>query len=225
MDRFNESPFDDGSDGRGSPADPASGPASGPAFGRLAGQAASVLGGVLGGEGFDARLARWAADAAVDETARARLRARWLRVQAEEEATFLGTMIDLAEQGRPVGLEAAGASLRGAIVGAGSDFVAVRTGRTRVLVALDVIEMVRADPAARAVTGDRDVLVDRTLAAVLASLAEERPRAVLRTRAGSAVAGELRSVGADVATIRAEADPPQRVAVRIPALATVEIDF
>jgi len=57
--------------------------------------------GVFGGD-LAARLERWAAEARVDEAARRRSRERWLRRQAEEDATVAGVLADLLEAGRPV---------------------------------------------------------------------------------------------------------------------------
>jgi hypothetical protein len=176
--------------------------------------------GVLGGDGDLSRaLERWAADAAVDEAARQRARQRWLRIQAEEEATVAGVLLDLAERGTTVSLDVGPHRLRGRIVGLGDDFVAARseTGQ-EVLVPSDAIEVVRSEPGAPDVVGDRATLLDVTLANVLVPLAAERPEVAIRTRSGTVVRGELRSAGTDVARLRVAGEPPTSAWVPVTAI-------
>lgn len=187
---------------------------------------AAAAGGVLGGTDALARsLERWAADAMVDEAARQRTRQRWLRVQAEEEASVLGTLVDLAERARPVVLDVGQQRIRGAVVGIGADFLAVRSDRGQdVLVRTAAVEVVRAEPGERAVVGDRAVLVEVGLAAVVGPLAAERPDVVVRTRSGQVVRGELRSAGTDVVRLRADGDPPAPVWVPLEAIDLLIVD-
>lgn len=187
---------------------------------------ASAAGGVLGGTDALARsLERWAADAMVDEAARQRTRQRWLRIQAEEEATLLGALVDLAERGRPVVLDVGDHRIRGAVVGIGADFLAVRSDRGQdVLVRTGAIEVVRAEPGERAVVGDRATLVEVALAAVVGPLAAERPEVVVRTRSGQVVRGQLRSAGTDVVRLRADGDPPSPVWVPLDAIDLLVVD-
>lgn len=187
---------------------------------------AAVAGGVLGGTDTLARsLERWAADAMVDEAARQRTRQRWLRVQAEEEASVLGTLVDLAERARPVVLDIGQQRIRGAVVGIGADFLAVRSDRGQdVLVRTAAVEVVRAEPGERAVVGDRAVLVEVALAAVVGPLAAERPDVLVRTRSGQVVRGELRSAGTDVVRLRADGDPPAPVWVPLEAIDLLIVD-
>lgn len=176
--------------------------------------------GVLGGDGALSRaLERWAADAAVDEAARQRARQRWLRVQAEEEATVAGVLLDLAERGATVSLDVGAQRLRGRIAGIGHDFVAVRseTGQD-ILVPSDAIEVVRTEPGAPDVVGDRAALLDVTLATVLVPLAAERAEVAIRTRSGPVVRGELRSAGTDVARLRVPGEPPASAWVPVAAI-------
>lgn len=187
---------------------------------------AAAAGGVLGGTDTLARsLERWAADAMVDEAVRQRTRQRWLRVQAEEEASVLGTLVDLAERARPVVLDVGQQRIRGAVVGIGADFLAVRSDRGQdVLVRTAAVEVVRAEPGERAVVGDRAVLVEVALAAVVGPLAAERPDVVVRTRSGQVVRGELRSAGTDVVRLRADGDPPAPVWVPLEAIDLLIVD-
>lgn len=182
--------------------------------------------GVLGGSGgFAAALERWAADAAVDEAARQRARQRWLQVQAEEEASLAGTLLDLAEHGRPVGLDVGEYRLRGRIVGLGADFVAVRSERGQdLLVRMAAVEVVRGDPGEHPVTGDRTTVVDAGLTGVLAALAADRLSVLVRTASGTVVRGELRSAGLDVVRLRVAGDPPAPAWVPTDAVAVVVLD-
>ncbi|HWC38241.1 MAG TPA: hypothetical protein VG476_06920, partial [Acidimicrobiales bacterium] len=50
-------------------------------------------------------ISRWAGDARASDAARGRSRERWLRRQAEEEATLPGIALDLAERGEAVVLK------------------------------------------------------------------------------------------------------------------------
>lgn len=181
--------------------------------------------GVLGGS--TTALERWAADAAVDEAARSRTRARWLRIQSEESASFAGTLLDLAERSDPVVVDAGGQQVQGPVVGIGGDFVVVRTpmgGRTAdVLVRLDAVDVVRAAPGAVEVRGDRAVLLDVQLGSVLGPMAADRPIVVVRTVQGVSVRGELRTAGTDVIRVLAEGDPPTPAWLRVEAVATLTL--
>jgi len=177
---------------------------------------------VLGGDDFAVALGRWAADAAVDEAARQRARQRWLRLQAAEEASLVGTLVDLAERRRVVSLDVGAERLRGRVVGVGADFVALRTERDQqALVRTGSIDAVRAEPGSAAVAGDRAPVLDVGLAGVLGPLAAERPDVVVRTRGGSVVRGELVSAGADVVRLRVPGDPPAPAWVPVDAIAVL----
>ena len=156
-------------------------------------------------------LERWAAGARAQEAAEARVRERWLRQAAEEEASFAGLLVDLAESGRPVSVTTVtGRRHRGPIVAVGTDFVAVGGHEGRlVLVALAAAAEVRAagggtqrPPAAGS---GRDAL-GVTLAEVLAQAVATRPRVAVVLGAVTVV-GELRAVGTDVLTVRTDGEP------------------
>ncbi len=158
-----------------------------------------------------------------DEALRTRRRTQWLRQQAEEDATFLGTLTDLAERGGVVTLRtASGRAHQGVMIAVGHDYCAVRTVRGQmVYLALDAVDLVRPEPGIRhdAATGDRDALHDRTLLEVLARVVGDRPRVALVTRRGEqAVAGQLRAVGQDVVTVRLDGDERGVAYVRVGAL-------
>ena len=156
----------------------------------LSGRPMGDASGLLGDDALGRSLDRWAAEARVDEAARARVRARWLRIQAEEEASLIGTMVDLAERGRPVGLDVGDHRLRGVLRGIGGDFVAMRTEQNQlVLVRIAAVDAVRTEPGGADVRGDRSSLLDLELAGVLGPVAADRPQVLVRTTSGVIVRG------------------------------------
>ena len=181
---------------------------------------------LLGGTGtFDTALVRWAAEARVDEAARARVRARWLQIQAEQDASLAGVLVDLAERSRPVVLDALGQRLRGRVSGVGADFAVVASDRgQQVVIRFDTIDLALAEPGTRPVTGDRAALVDVTFDAVLGPLAADRPDVLVRTRAGGATRGTLQAVGADVVRMRVEAAPPLVAWVPVSSIGMLVVD-
>lgn len=186
----------------------------------------AVAGDLLGGsDALDRALRRWAADAVVDEAAQARIRARWLRVAADGDATFAGTLLDLAERARPVVLDVGEHRLRGVIAGVGGDFVAVRSDQAQqVLVRTDDITAVRAEPGGADVAGDRSCHYALTLDAVVGPIAAERPDVLVRSRDGVVTRGELRSAGLDVLRLRAGGDPPTPTWVPLRAVSLLVIE-
>jgi len=153
-------------------------------------------------------LERWAADARAREVADARVRERWLRAQGEEESTLAGVLLALAERRETVMVTTvSGRRHRGVVTGVGKDFAALGTPKGQsTLVTLAAVADVRvvgdgpgARPAATGVGGELGVrLVD-----VLAQAAGQRPR--VGVQAGeAAVVGDLRAVGSDVLTVRAD---------------------
>jgi hypothetical protein len=173
-------------------------------------------------DGLAAALARWAAEARVDEARAARARERWLRQQAEEEATVAGVLCDLAERGVPVVIgTTAGSQHRGTVSAVAGDFLVLRVERRDVLLALDAVAVVRPEPGVAAPVGDRPVDVGLRLTDALAYLLSERPRVLVLLRSGERVAGELRTIGRDVASI--ELDGSVRAVAYVPLGAVVEI--
>ncbi len=164
-------------------------------------------------------LEQWAADARAREAADARVRERWLRAQAAEEASLAGVLLALAERREGVVLTtAAGGRHRGVVTGVGLDFVAVEVpAGTATLVALSALAGVRVaedgmgprrrSPARTATTGDRvgQGALGVRLGDVLAQAAGQRPRVSVHAGAVSVV-GELAAVGRDVLTVRTDGD-------------------
>ena len=182
--------------------------------------------GVLGGPNLDARLDRWLADAHSTDAAGARARARWLRMQAEESATFAGVLVDLAERRTSVVVHGpSGRRHRGIVVLVAGDFCALRTDAGReVLVAYRGIGSIRPDVRSELPVGDRTVRAELGLAEMLNIVAADRPRVLITTLVPSeGVAGELRSVGRDVVAIRTDGDGRVPTYVPIEVIAEVTI--
>ncbi|HEX2700416.1 MAG TPA: hypothetical protein VHM89_09480 [Acidimicrobiales bacterium] len=179
-------------------------------------------------DGLLADLARWTADERAGDAARSRIRERWLRQQAEEDARFAGVALDLSEAGAGVALGlTSGRTLHGRIATVARDFCVLRhDGGTATLLAFDAIATVRPEPGYRAgqAASERVATVEAGLADVLAGLAGERPRVRIVLHGGcEALAGQLRSVGADVATLRLDGERAGTVYVRLGAVLEVTL--
>lgn len=175
---------------------------------------------------FTARLDRWVADARVDAAALARVRERWLRDVAEQEATVPGVLADLAERRTAVAIRtSAGRRHLGVVDVIGVDFVALRPAAgPDVLLAVRGLGVIRTAPAVDAALGDRVVATELRLSDVLTELAADRERVLVVTLAGDdAVSGRLRSVGHDVVVLRTEADQPGTAYVPLAAIGEVTI--
>jgi hypothetical protein len=189
------------------------------------------LAGLLG-DGLTGRLERWAADARVDEAVQRRVRERWLAQQAQEEATFLGVLADLAERGVPVSLHLRGSRVqRGRVRVIGSDFVALATGEGLVakdgdvMIALDQIAAVRTRPGEQFAVGDRAMACRLTLAEVVIGLAAERELVVLALVGSEEVLrGRLWSVGQDVVVVRVD-DESSPAAAYVPLAAIAQVSL
>jgi hypothetical protein len=185
---------------------------------------ASALSGPAGDSLTD-RLERWAAEARVDEAARGRSRERWLRRQAEEESTVAGVLADLLEAGTGVTVHTrAGRRHSGPVRAMGADFVALAGPGGAVLIALAAVASLRTRPGAPGVVGDRAGVGTLLLADVVAGLAAEGERVLVVTADGESLAGELRSVGRDVALVRGGGDPPVACYVPLSAVSEVVVD-
>ena len=139
-----------------------------------------------------------------------RSRARWLARQAEESATFVGALLDLAEHGRAITITCAGGRrVDGAVRAIGTDLVVVddRAGDA-VAVRLDAVAVVRPSPDLDAVaaSGARTPELDVTFAELLGRTVDERPEVAMALVTGEVVSGVLVAVGVDVATVRVAAD-------------------
>lgn len=149
-------------------------------------------------------LEAWLADLLVDEAANARARAAWLERQATEEATFLGVLADLAERERQVVIDTvAGRRYLGMIRVVGQDFCALLTKHdVDVLVRYEAIASARPAPREQGTVGDRFIAPVVTFDDALGALSGSGARVTVTGLGGTAVHGELRSVGHDVLTLR-----------------------
>lgn len=141
-------------------------------------------------------------DARHGEAVAHRRREQSLRMQATESGTLAGVLMDLAERRATASLSLTGGRVaRGVIHRLGADVVVMQgMAAETVLVALAAVASVRTEPGTARTSGDRVVRSTATLAALTAELVADRPQVVLHAGPGS-VAGELRAVGVDVATV------------------------
>lgn len=142
--------------------------------------------------------------ATLDAALEHRERTRVLEQVQREAATFLGTLLDLAEARVPVQARLdIGSTIAGTVDLLGTELVAIAgtwlTPRSLVLVR----PVGRAGPA----TGDRAPVTELDLLGLLARMVEERPRVVLLVP-GEPLRGELFSVGDDVLTLQLDGDRP-----------------
>ena len=181
-------------------------------------------------------LERWAADARAREAAEARVRERWLRTQAEEDAHLSQVLAGLAERrSETVVTTTGGNHVSGRVTALGRDFLALAGpgGRTT-LVPLAALAWVRTmserrrrsglalgpdpiDPGSPDEHGGAAALAD-----VLAHAAAGRPRVTLHAL-GATLAGELRAVGADVLVVETSVDPPGLTYVRLQSLSDISL--
>ena len=160
---------------------------------------------------LDADLSRLVSDSRAEEAAGQRIRERNLRAAAVTDATFSGVVVDLAERGETVVVRTAhGRTLTGRITLVARDAIALESGMGVSYIKLDRISAVRRAPGLRGdePSGDRCPPRSISLAALLADLAQQRPRVALVLAGEPALAvGELRAVGVDVLTVRLDGEP------------------
>ncbi len=176
---------------------------------------------------FLASLDHLVADAVAEEAARERSQERTLHEIAESEATLAGLLLDRSERRSPVVVRTTGGRAhRGQVLAVGRDFVVLRDRpRPPVMVALDAVAAVRPEPEDRsaAATGGRAAPLNVSLAALLARLSGDRPRVLVAAAGDEPVAGQLRSVGLDVLTLRLDGDHRLSVHVALAALAEITL--
>jgi NAD(P)-dependent dehydrogenase (short-subunit alcohol dehydrogenase family) len=135
--------------------------------------------------------------------------------------------VDLAERGATVVVTtSSGRRHPGRVAGVGADFVAVRAdGDRTTLVALTALASVRVNglgPAMRSGTQPAMRSVAVSMADVLAHAAARRPRVHVHCDAAT-VAGELRSVGTDVVTLRTDGDPSSQAYVSLASVSEISL--
>ena len=179
---------------------------------------------VSGDDEFLRSLDSLVADAVAESAARERSQERVLRDVAAAEATFLGVALDLAEGGVGVVVRcSSGRAHRGRVLAVGRDFLVLRDGvKPPVFLAAWAVSSLRPQPGWSAdsveAAGARTAPLAVSLAALLGGLAGNRPRVQVVAAGEEPVAGELRSAGADVLTVRLDGDRRLVTHVRLGAV-------
>ena len=185
---------------------------------------------------LDAALDELRDRAGADAAAESRAARAWHRRADEENATWLGTLLDLAEAGDQVVLNTdRGTTLHGTIDAVGREVIVLRTGpHEQAICAADTVTSVRALQRSATAQGDRKT-ADVDLRLLLHGFAEERRAVVVQPRGGESVAvvGTLVSCGADVCSVRTDQEsahgstphsgPLPMVHVRLGAIAVVTV--
>jgi hypothetical protein len=177
---------------------------------------------------------RWAAEARAREAAEARVRERWLRTQAQEDARFAAVLAGLAERRGVARLATtAGREVQGRVSAVGQDFVALDGLGGRVtLVTVGALAWVRPADDDRQLREDGGGGGDdrgglgaaggAALVDVLAHAAATRPR--VSVVAGSAtITGELRAVGVDVLVLETAGEQAALVYIPLPAVTQISL--
>lgn len=149
-----------------------------------------------------------------------------MRQQAEEEATFHGLLVDLAEGRADVTLHTrAQRRIAGRLVVVGHDVVVVAgtRGGERTFVPLPAVTTVRPGVETRPALGDRTASRSgtATFEAAMVDLAAGRPQVCVHTIDAERTTGTLRRVGRDYLAVQTAPGP--EVAVRFPAVNDVVV--
>ena len=165
-------------------------------------------------------------ESTLGERASNRSAQRWSRQLDEEEATWIGTLTDLAEERKSVVLSTAtGQNHRVLLDAVGPDVVVAQgSSGERLYIRTDTIELLvgAGRPAA---TGTRSG-EGATFHELLFSLSANRPNISVTTRSGRVVHGLLIAVGNDVLTVRpanAEEAGTKPISTMIPVHAAAEV--
>jgi hypothetical protein len=177
------------------------------------------------GEGLVAAFAKWSAGQRAAQAARNRSVERSLREQSAGSATWVGSLVDLAETGSRVTLVVGESRLTGALEAVGLDFcVVVRAGRRPVLIRLDRVAAVwPGNPGGAAAAGSRFPALDLSLTSALSMLAEEHAPVNVAVTGGHQVAGELLSAGEDVLAVRTADGARRSVLVQLSSVEYCEL--
>ena len=192
------------------------------------------------------RLERWTAELRAREAADARVRERWLRTQAQEDASLAQVLAGLAERRAEVAVTTtAGHQATGTLVAIGADFVALvgAAGRTT-LVPMRALLWAREASGGRAGASAMTLGPDpspveagyalgagggagggsgASLVDVLSHAAANRPRLTLHAQ-GATLAGELRSVGVDFLAVDTTSSGREGLAyVRLESLSEISL--
>ena len=144
-------------------------------------------------------------DARSDALTQARVRERWLRRQATESATLVGTLVDLAESGVALSVTLVGGRRHdGVAVGLGHDVLVLLDRGEHVAVRLGSVTLIRPGPgsAVDRASGDRAAAIDLGFVELLGRMVDERPEVGVALVTGETLAGSLLAVGSDLLTLR-----------------------
>jgi hypothetical protein len=152
----------------------------------------------------------WLSELRAGDEARIRRRQHWLRQAEAEQATFVGTVCDLAEASTESVLETtSGRRHTGVVRAVGIDFCAISEHRGWTFVALRSLAAIRSTAHRSIVaTGDRSGSLDLTMVEALSDQLEDRPTIVVWLESGERVQGQLIAVGQDVISVRVDGEPP-----------------
>lgn len=175
-----------------------------------------------------AKILEGIAEARVDDAVATRERARWAARRAEEDATFAGALVDLAERQAVVRLQVRGGhDLVGTPVALGPDCVAVTTAGGQAFVRLHHLTAIRSLPGHGLVpTGPPPAAVraiTRTLHDVVGDATAERADVHVLLDDGRDARGTLRAMGVDVLTLRENNEGNATVLVSFDAVAAVTL--
>jgi len=152
-------------------------------------------------------LDRFLDDARVAESARARQQERWLRQVDEEDASLVGALIDLAERGTAVVVDATTGVHRGRLRLVASDFCILTNGREEVWITYRAIAIVRPEASEwRTPASGSRVAGALRLVDALGTLVGERPKLTFVLEGARRVSGVLVGVGRDVVSVRLVGD-------------------
>lgn len=144
-------------------------------------------------------------EARSDLLAQERARERWLRRQATESATLVGTILDLAESGTSLSLSTVGGRRHdGRVVGLGADVVVLEDRGAHTAVRVAALAVVRPQPGSGAAiaTGDRMAALDLDFVELLGRVVDDQPEVAIALLTGEVLSGTMLGVGTDVITVR-----------------------
>ncbi|MGI9605812.1 MAG: hypothetical protein ACR2P0_06700 [Acidimicrobiales bacterium] len=156
--------------------------------------------------GAESDLERFADDARRAEAVRERAARADRRVLDGISSTFTGTLLELLESTQPTVLITSAGAQRGVISALGPDVIVLEMGADRrILVRTSAVEGVRhATPIAARETDA--IASGPTLAELLDVWADEAPRVVVTSSAGTITAGVLERVGTDQLILRLDGE-------------------
>ena len=181
-----------------------------------------------GGWGDDGDLDAWAAGARAQDAAAARVRQRWLRQQAVEQADFVSLLVELRERATPTTVTTSGGRThRGRLAVVGRDCLMLITARGRtVLVAASAVLAVRPDED-RTVTLTVDTRQPgpESMAELVRRAAVDRPHVTVHAvGAAEPLVGELQACGLDVVALLLSGEPPAPAYLRLASVSEMSFD-